>query len=74
MGRRSTPERIYQARRQATLNRLIQERRIPGQRAETLVAGWEAEAERRRLGRDAPDFWSEAQPWIAGQRKKLKFP
>ena len=67
MGRRSTPDRIYDARRAATLNRFIQERRISAQRAESLVAGWEAEAEHRALGRYSPDFWREALAWIAEQ-------
>jgi hypothetical protein len=67
MGRRSTPDRMYIARREATLNRFIQERRLSAQRAESLVAGWEAGAARRGLRRDSPDFWGDAQPWIEGQ-------
>ena len=67
MGRRGTAERIFIARRSATLNRLIEEHRNSAQRAEGPVVGWEEEAGRRGLERDSFAFWSDAQPWIAEQ-------
>jgi hypothetical protein len=69
MGRRSSPDRIYEARRAAVLSRLIQERRLSEQRAEGLVAAWEAEASERGLRRDSAGFWFDADPWLAGQLK-----
>ena len=67
MGRHSTPERIYQARRAAVISRLVQDRRLSEQRAEALVAGWEAEAEHRAAERYPPGFWSDAHVWIVEQ-------
>jgi hypothetical protein len=59
MGRRSTPERIYQARRAAVLNRLVQERRRSEQRAGGLVAAWEVEGASRGLERMTAGFWDD---------------
>ncbi len=69
MGRRSSPDRIYQARRAAVLSRLVQADRLSEQRAEGFVAAWEAEATERGLWRDSVGFWLEADPWLA---EKLK--
>ena len=51
MSRRSTPERLYQASRAATRQRLIGEREFPD-RAEALVAAWEMHAADDGLERD----------------------
>jgi hypothetical protein len=51
MSRRSTPERIYQARRSATLARLIGEGVLPEQ-AEALAAAWEVRTAEDGLERD----------------------
>ena len=67
MGRRSTPDRIYEARRAAVLSRLVQADRVSFERAEGLVAGWEAEAKGRGLEPDSTTFWSDARPWIVEQ-------
>ncbi len=69
MGRRSTPDRIYQARRAAVLSRLIQADHVSEQRAEGIVAELEAEATDRGLRRDSAGFWLDADPWLA---EKLK--
>jgi hypothetical protein len=71
MGRRSTPDRIHQARRSAMLSRLTQESRQSEQRAESLVAAWEAEAVDRGLERESSDFWLDAGAWLA-ERLKTK--
>ena len=57
MSRRSSPERIYAARRAAVLSRLTQERRLSEQRAEALVAAWEVEGDSRGLERMSAAFW-----------------
>jgi hypothetical protein len=66
MGRRSTPERIYQARRAANV------RRLEGEgwsldAAEAAVASWEAESERQGLRRDSLTYWQHGRVWIAEQ-------
>jgi hypothetical protein len=66
MSRRSTPERLHHARRAAILERLVGdgERR---QRAETLVASWEAKADAEGLERDGR-YWVIGWAWMAGER------
>jgi len=66
MSRRSTPDRIYQAHRAGTLRRLEAERELPD-RAEGLVAAWEAETAddgRERDGR----WWQDGWQWMAARR------
>jgi hypothetical protein len=67
MGRRSSPERIYQARRAAVLSRLVQERRLSEQRAEALVAAWEIEGASRGLERMTASFWNAGTTWMLEQ-------
>jgi hypothetical protein len=67
MGRRSTPERINEARRAANV------RRLEGEgwsldAAEAAVARWEAESERQGLSRDSADYRQRGRAWIAEQR------
>jgi hypothetical protein len=69
VGRRSSPDRIYQARRAAVISRLVQERRLPADRAERLVAAWEAEAVHRGLERESSVFWEDAVAWISVRRR-----
>jgi hypothetical protein len=64
MGRRSTPERIYQARRAAVLSMLVQADRIAEDRAERLVTAWESEAVHRGLDRESSAFWDGAEARI----------
>ena len=67
MARRSTPDRIYKARRAAVLSRLIQERRLSEQRAEALVVAWEAEGDSRGLERMTAAFLDDGTTWIGEQ-------
>jgi len=62
MSRRSTPERLHQARRAATVARLIGERQPP-ERAERLVASWEAKADAEGLEHDGR-FWEAGWTWM----------
>lgn len=55
MTRRSTPERIDEARRAATLNRLIAERVTP-ETADAWIAAWEAKAAADGLERGSA-YW-----------------
>jgi hypothetical protein len=56
LGRRSTPERIYEARRAANVKRLEGEG-WSLDAAEAAVAAWEAECERPGLSRISVDYW-----------------
>jgi hypothetical protein len=67
MGRRSTPERIYQARRAATVARLTQVARKSPEAAEALVTAWEADAARRGLDRFSDTFRDESEAWLYEQ-------
>jgi hypothetical protein len=62
MSRRSTPERFYQAHRSGTVQRLLGEGELP-QRAEALVAAWEAATADDGLERDGR-WWEAAWEWI----------
>jgi hypothetical protein len=66
-GPKPDPERIYLARRAAILS-ILTGSGASGERAETLVTAWEAEATARGLPRDAASFWSGAVDWIADRR------
>jgi hypothetical protein len=70
MSRRLTPHaaRIYHARRVAVLNRLTQERRPSWERAEALVAGWEAEGDARGMERMTAAFWDAGPTCMLEQR------
>ena len=67
VSRRSTPDRIYNARRAAVLSRLTQARRLSEQRAEALVAAWEPEGDSRGLERMTAGFWDAGTAWIFEQ-------
>lgn len=66
MSRRSTPERIDEARRAATRNRLIGEGLAPT-RADEWIARWEVQAAGEGLPRDAA-YWDGCYKWVASQR------
>ncbi len=66
MARRSTPERIYQAHRAGTIRRLEGEGELP-ERAEALVAAWEAEAAQDGRDRDGR-WWQDGWRWMAERR------
>jgi hypothetical protein len=67
MGRRSSPERIYEARRAAMVSRLMQVARKSPEVAEALVAGWESEAERLGLDRFSDAYRDESEAWLRAQ-------
>lgn len=62
MSRRSTPARLYNAHRTATINRLIGEGELPA-RAEARVAAWEARTAPDGRPRDGA-YWDAAYRWI----------
>jgi hypothetical protein len=66
VARRPDPERIYEARREATLNRLIGEGELPD-RAEALLVAWERHAASEGVDRYG-DFWQAGWRWIAEQK------
>jgi hypothetical protein len=66
MSRRSTPERLHQARRSATVQRLIGEGET-SDHAEALVAAWEARADGEGLERDGR-YWDAGWRWMNSQR------
>ena len=66
MSRRSTPEHLHQARRAAVIERLVGERELR-ERAEALVAAWEAKADADGLERDGP-YWDVAWAWMTKRR------
>ena len=68
MSRRSTPERRYQARRAATVARLIGEGELP-ERAEALAVAWEAQAARDDLESDG-GYWEAGWTWIEARRAR----
>ena len=65
--RRADPQRIHQAKVAGTLASLIDQHRIPRDRAEVLIAAWEKEAERR--GGTASDYWPIGQAWMLERRR-----
>ena len=67
MSRRSTPERLHEARREATRQRLISEGELREQ-AERLVAQWELQAARDGLERDGR-YWDAGWAWMLAQRR-----
>ena len=64
MSRRSTPERIDEARRAATRNSLIGAG-ATGETADAWIAAWEAKAAEDGLERGSA-FWQAAWEWVAG--------
>jgi hypothetical protein len=64
MSRRADPERIFQARMAATVERLVGEGLLRD-RVEALVARWEVVAERRPHDRA---YWEAFEEWRAAER------
>lgn len=62
MSRRADPEGIYLARRAAILS-ILTTSGVSPERAEELVAAWEADAERRGIPRRERTFWEGAAQW-----------
>jgi hypothetical protein len=69
LSRRPDPERIFEARRAAITNRLVDEDRVPRELAEQWIRGWELEADDRGLQRQSASFWDDARAWILEQRR-----
>jgi hypothetical protein len=67
MSRQSTPERIDEARRAATRNRLISHGATEAT-ADAWIAAWEARAAEEGLSRGAA-YWEAGWTWIGEQRR-----
>ncbi len=67
MSRRSTPERIDEARHAATRRRLILAG-VTEANADAWIAAWEAQAARDGLPRDGA-YWERGWAWIAAERQ-----
>ena len=65
VSRRSTPERLYQARRAAVFSKVTGTRVIDELEAEHRISAWEREAERRGLDRLTQAFWEAGDRWLA---------
>jgi hypothetical protein len=70
LSRRADPERIYIARRDALLHRLIDQDRIPRELAEQWLRAWELEAVDRGLERLTAAFWDRAGEWVLERRRR----
>jgi hypothetical protein len=69
MARRSTPERINEARRAAQRNLLIDERHMSPEDADAWIAAWEAEADRLGIAPSA-EYWTMGAAWISEHRTR----
>jgi hypothetical protein len=67
MGRRSTPERIYQAKRAAIVARL-EGQGWTRETAEEWCTRWEAQHDDRH----AHDYWQQGAAWITEQRRSRR--
>jgi hypothetical protein len=67
MSRRADPERIDEARRAATRNRLIGERVSP-ETADAWTAAWAEQAARDGV-QPGSGYWTAGWDWIAEQRR-----
>jgi hypothetical protein len=68
VSRRADPERIYEARRAAIRNRLIDEHRMAPELAEQWIRAWEVDAIDRGIERHSSVFWDGAEAWVAEKR------
>lgn len=72
MARRSTPERIDEARRAATRNRLTGDW-VTEPTADDWIAAWDVQAAQDGLERGSA-YWEVGWTWIAEQRRGRKLP
>ena len=72
MSRRSTPERLDQARCAATRQRLIGQG-VTGATTDAWIAAWEAQADQGGLPRDGR-YWERGWEWIAAERERRTRP
>jgi hypothetical protein len=61
-------DRLYSTRRLGLI-RQLSDAGVPPLEAESLVARWEAEAERRDVETASFDFWREGAAWVANERR-----
>jgi hypothetical protein len=73
MSRRSTPERIFAARR-AALKYGLMDYGMPLETSEAWCDAWQDEADRRGGDRRSSGYWDGAADWIAAQRMTRKLP
>lgn len=59
--------RLHNASRAGTVRRLEMDNGLSEPEANSLVDGWEREAEIRKIGRRDPDFWRQGDQWMAPQ-------
>jgi hypothetical protein len=74
MARHSTPERIYQAKRAGTIERLATNAGYGRADAEAWLEAWEREAEAQGLPRTDPNYWDAGSTWIASNRALRRRP
>jgi hypothetical protein len=67
MSRRSTPDRLNEARREATRQRLMGERETPEQ-ADRLIARWELQAAQQGVAQDGR-YWDSGCALMLAQRR-----
>jgi len=65
--RRGDPQRIYDAKLAGLRNRVRDAWRVPGDRADALLAEWQVEAAARGLEHGDPAYWSQAERWVEEQ-------
>jgi hypothetical protein len=70
MTRPPDPERLYEARRTAIRNRLLDELRMPTDAVDVWIAAWEIEASGRGLHRLTGAYWDGAVDWIVERRRR----
>jgi hypothetical protein len=70
MSRRADPERLYESRRAAIRNRLLDEFRVPTDLVDVWLAAWEIEAVERGLHRTTGAYWDGAVEWINERRRR----
>jgi hypothetical protein len=71
--RRPDPQRINEARRAAIRNVLIDEYRMPAELADTWIASWEAEDDRRGT-EPGSDYWTIGLVWIRERARPRRQP
>jgi hypothetical protein len=74
MARRSTPDRLYAAKRAGTVERLATGGGFGRSDAEGWIAAWERDAEARGLLRTDPAYWPAGETWIAMRRAQDRKP
>jgi len=58
---------IYDARRSAVRNRLVDDEHLTLAGADELIGRWEADADRRGEDRGSPNYWRDGARWMFDQ-------